>query len=67
MESGICSDAQSHFAYKSKYWKFRKTVLPWKTLNQKQRFKMDKNEDLDLLEVQELALMQKTSKRQKTF
>ena len=38
------------------YFKQIKFVLPWKTLNQKQRYKMDKREDLELLELQELAL-----------
>ena len=36
-------------------------------MNQKQRFKMEKREDQDLLELQELALTHKASKRQKTL
>ena len=41
--------------------------LALKNVESKTTFKMEKNEDLDLLELQELALSHKESKKQKTF
>ena len=45
----------------------KRCVLPWKTLNKKQRFMMYKTEESNLLELQDLALKHKNSKRQKTL
>ena len=45
----------------------KKYCLALKNVESKTTFKMEKNEDLDLLELQELALSHKESKKQKTF
>ena len=44
-----------------------KVCLTLKNVESKKRFKMEKNEDSDLLELQELALRHKESKKQKTL
>ena len=40
-----------------------KCVLPWKTLNQKQRFKIEKSEEFNVLELQELVLRHNCGKK----
>ena len=49
------------------YKKTRKCCLALKNVESKQRFKMEKNEDLDLLELQELALKHKSVQRHKSL